>query len=120
MLQKVGDLTERRLEVAEYLQNLPAQAFDMHSCQRCIAGHICSEFVGLNPYMHIWPTILGAATAYLGLTKEEGIALFQPHSVYTERYTPHPHDAARVMRYLAGTGTVDWDVGGRLALYAAA
>jgi hypothetical protein len=56
-----------------------------------------------------------ASACLLGLSIEQARALFVPinRANGCDRYT-HPQDAARVVRYLAATDTVDWRVAGKL------
>jgi lysozyme family protein len=52
----------------------------------------------------------------LGLSLEQARELFVPANraqTACDHYT-HPQDAARVVRYLAATDTVDWSVAGKL------
>jgi hypothetical protein len=54
--------------------------------------------------------------ALLGLSIEQARELFVPANRSKPGYDhyTHPQDAARVVRYLAATDTVDWSVAGKL------
>jgi hypothetical protein len=84
--------------------------FDMRKSGRCICGHT------LRMFGELWENQLRAGAAMLGLSIEQARELFVPANrakAWCDYYT-HPQDAARVVRYLAATNTVDWSVAGKL------
>ena len=61
-----------------------------------------------------WRSQVNAGAALLDITTAQALELFAPpnRSGSGEGYTS-PLDAARVVRYLAATDTVDWSVAGK-------
>jgi hypothetical protein len=89
--------------------------FDMRP-DRCICGHALRLFGIRTPYFGGWESQLRAGAALLGLSIEQARELFVAANrakVGCDHYT-HPHDAARVVSYLAATDTVDWSIAGKL------
>jgi hypothetical protein len=112
MLKVLDKITLNRLHVAEHLQNMDPNSFDMARGCYCIGGQ---TLVALGipmryRYAHQWEDISVLAAEALGLTDRQAHDLFCPEAYSRKSY--HSKDAARVMRYLAATGEVDWSVGG--------
>jgi hypothetical protein len=117
MLQKLDTEHLNRLALAEALANMSTGDFDMRDTSRCICGHALRMF-GERPFHFFgaWESQLRAGAALLGLSIEQARELFVPANRSKPgcgHYT-HPQDAARVVRYLAATDTVDWSVAGKL------
>jgi hypothetical protein len=111
MLKKLDETTKNRLRVAEYLQKLNSEEFHMHFCSNCICGHINRAFLGFEHSAGTWGEQRSRAAEFLGISNTEADKLFSPgNPVHSRGQSPHPQDAARVMRYLAATDTVDWRV----------
>ena len=118
MLQKLDTEHLNRLALAEALANMSTGDFDMRDTSRCICGHALRMFGGHAPQFFFvpWHSQLRAGAALLGLSIEQAWELFVPANRWKpgrDHYT-HPQDAARVVRYLAATDTVDWSVAGKL------
>jgi hypothetical protein len=113
MLQKLNTEHLNRLALADALASMKELDFDMHNPRRCICGHALRMF--RKCWFGGWESQLSAGASVLGLSIEQARELFVPinraksHDCYT-----HPQDAARVVRYLAATDTVDWSVAGKL------
>jgi len=117
MLKKLDNEHLNRLALAEALANMSPDDFDMRNTSRCICGHTLRMFAQ-RPFYFFggWESQLRAGAALLGLSIEQARELFVPANrakVGCDHYT-HPHDAARVVRYLAATDTVDWSIAGKL------
>ena len=116
MLKKLDTEHLNRLALAEALANMSTDDFDMRNPSRCICGHTLRMFGDRPLYFYrAWESQLRAGAALLGLSLEQARELFVPinRAKYYDHYT-HPQDAARVVRYLAATDTVDWSVAGKL------
>ena len=115
MLQKLDTEHLNRLALAEALASMKELDFDMRDPRRCICGHALRMFRERWSYVGGWESQLSAAAGLLGLSIEQARELFVPinRAKYYDHYT-HPQDAARVVRYLAATDTVDWAVAGNL------
>ena len=117
MLQKLDTEHLNRLALAEALANMSTGDFDMRDTSRCICGHTLRMFGDRPLYFYrAWESQLRAGAALLGLSLEQARELFVPANraqAGCDHYT-HPQDAARVVRYLAATDTVDWSVAGKL------
>ena len=117
MLQKLDAEHLNRLALAEALANMSTDDFDMRNTSRCICGHTLRMFGERRFYFYgAWESQLRAGAALLGLSLEQARELFVPVNraqTACDHYT-HPQDAARVVRYLAATDTVDWSVAGKL------
>ncbi len=115
MLQKLDTAHLNRLTLAEALASLEPRDFDMRRADRCICGHALRMFRERWSYVGGWESQLSAGAGLLGLSIEQARELFVPinRAKYYDHYT-HPQDAARVVRYLAATDTVDWAVAGNL------
>jgi len=115
MLQKLDTEHLNRLALAEALASMEPRDFDMRRPDRCICGHALRLFGIRLPYFGRWESQLGAGANLLGLSIEQARELFAPvnRAKSNDHYT-HPQDAARVVRYLAATDTVDWSVAGTL------
>ena len=117
MLQKLDTEHLKRLALAEALANMSIDDFDMRDTRRCICGHTLRMFAERPFYFFgAWESQLRAGAGLLGLSIEQARDLFVPANrakVGCDNYT-HPQDAARVVRYLAATDTVDWSVAGKL------
>jgi hypothetical protein len=118
MLQKLDAAHLNRLALAEALTNMSPEDFDMRIPSRCICGHALRMFGERAPHFFFvpWESQLRAGAALLGLSIEQARELFFPANraqAGCEHYT-HPQDAARVVRYLAATDTVDWSIAGKL------
>ena len=103
---------ERVLELADWIEKLPPEDFDMttwrHGCQSpaCIAGHAFALF---EP--KLFANTIGSeysrAKSALGLNRRRAADLFTPDGLM-DRTTNI--QAARVLRHLAETGVVDWTI----------
>jgi hypothetical protein len=114
MLQKLDTEHLNRLAVAEALSKLDPTDFDMRDASRCICAHALRLFGEDRWTYYTWQDQLEAGARLLGLTSTEAKLLFAPKSRYTPSdRTTHPLDAARVVRYLAATDTVDWGIAGK-------
>jgi hypothetical protein len=115
MLQKLDAEHLNRLALAEALASMEPRDFDMRRPDRCICGHALRLFGICRPYFGGWERQLGAGANLLGLSTDQARELFAPvkRAKHSDHYT-HPQDAARVVRYLAATDTVDWSVAGKL------
>jgi hypothetical protein len=115
MLKKLDTEHLNRLALAEALASMKPCDFDMRDPRRCICGHALRMFRERWSYVGGWESQLSAAAGLLGLSIEQARELFVPinRAKYYDHYT-HPQDAARVVRYLAATDTVDWAVAGNL------
>jgi hypothetical protein len=117
MLQKLDAEHLNRLALAEALANMSTDDFEMWNPSRCICGHTLRMFGDRPLYFYrAWESQLRAGAALLGLSIEQARELFVPANRSKrgcDHYT-HPQDAARVVRYLAATDTVDWSVAGKL------
>jgi hypothetical protein len=115
MLQKLDTEHLNRITLADALANMSTSDFDMRHTSRCICGHALRIFGQHSPFAP-WESQLRAGAALLGLSIEQARELFFPANrakAWCDHYT-HPQDAARVVRYLAATDTVDWSVAGKL------
>jgi hypothetical protein len=115
MLQKLDTVHLNRLALADALATLREGDFDMREPRRCICGHALRMFGERALYPGGWKSQLRSGANVLGLSIEQARELFVPlnRANGCDGYT-HPHDAARVVRYLAATDTVDWSVAGKL------
>ena len=115
MLQKLDTAHLNRLTLAEALASMEPRDFDMRRADRCICGHALRLFGRHSRYFGTWESKLGAGANLLGLSTDQARELFAPvnRAKHSDPYT-HPQDAARVVRYLAATDTVDWGVAGNL------
>ena len=115
MLQKLDAEHLNRLALAEALASMEPRDFDMRRPHRCICGHALRLFGIRSSYFGGWESQLGAGANLLGLSTDQARELFAPvnRAKHYDPYT-HPQDAARVVRYLAATDTVDWSVAGKL------
>jgi hypothetical protein len=115
MLQKLDTPHLNRIALAEALASMEPGDFDMRRRDRCICGHALRLFGTRLPYFRGWESQLGAGANLLGLSTDQAQELFAPanRARHSAPYT-HPQDAARVVRYLAATDTVDWSVAGKL------
>lgn len=110
MLKVMDKAHTNRIKVADYLNDLDPADFDMQRCSDCICGHINRAFMA--SYSHHWDVMKEAAAKFLGINEFEATQLFCPPEVINDKdCDPDPRDAARVVRYLAATDTVDWSVG---------
>ena len=115
MLQKLDTEHLNRRALAEALASMEPRDFDMRRPHRCICGHALRLFGIRLSYFGGWERQLGAGANLLGLSTDQARELFAPVN-RAKQYDPytHPQDAARVVRYLAATDTVDWSVAGKL------
>jgi len=115
MLQRLDTEHLNRLAVVEVLSKLEPTEFDIRDASRCICAHTLRLLAAHRSTSYAWQVQLEAGAKLLGLTIDDAKLLFVPAGRYTstDRAT-HPHDAARVVRYLAATETVDWSVAGKL------
>jgi hypothetical protein len=115
MLQKLDNEHLNRLALAEALTSMNPRDFDMRRRDRCICGHALRLVGKRSPYFGRWESQLAAGANLLGLSTDQARELFAPgnRAKQSDPYT-YPQDAARVMRYLAATDTVDWSVAGKL------
>ena len=114
MLQKLDTEHLNRLALAEALASMEPRDFDMRRTDRCICGHALRLFGTRLPYFGHWESQLRAGANLLGLSPDQARELFAPvnRAGHSDPYT-HPQDAARVVRYLAATDTVDWAIAGK-------
>jgi hypothetical protein len=115
MLQKLDTEHLNRLALADALARMDPSDFDMRRPDRCICGYALRMFGKRSAFFGRWECQLNAGAALLGLSNEQARELFAPvgRAKQSDLYTD-PHDAARVVRYLAATDIVDWSVGGKL------
>jgi len=115
MLQKLDTEHLNRLALADALASMEPRDFDMRRPDRCICGHALRLFGKRLPYFGGWERQLNVGATLLGLSHEQARELFAPagRARHSDLYTD-PHDAARVVRYLAATDIVDWSVAGKL------
>jgi hypothetical protein len=115
MLKKLDTEHLNRLALADALASMELCDFDMRRPDRCICGHALRLFGIRTPYFGGWESQLCAGANLLGLSSDQARELFAPvkRAKQSDHYT-HPQDAARVVRYLAATDTVDWSVAGKL------
>jgi hypothetical protein len=115
MLQKLDTEHLNRIALAEALASMEPGDFDMRRRDRCICGHALRLFGKRSAFFAGWESQLGAGANLLGLSTDQARELFAPvnRARHSAPYT-HPQDAARVVRYLAATDTVDWSVAGKL------
>ena len=111
MLQKLDTAHLNRLALAEKISQMDPNDFDMRQPHRCICGHALRMFGICWPYFGGWESQLKVGANLLGLSIDQARELFVPanRAKSTDLYT-HPQDAARVVRYLAATDIVDWNV----------
>jgi hypothetical protein len=97
------------------LASMEPRDFDMRRADRCICGHALRLFGRHSRYFGSWESQLGAGANLLSLSTDQARELFAPvnRARHSAPYT-HPRDAARVVRYLAASDTVDWSVAGKL------
>ena len=106
------------LELADVLENVPEEKFDMnsytHGCggPACVAGWAVFHFYGLEALQKIGKHY--KAKNSLGLDEKQSLLLFEliewTHNIrYNGIRKATPQDAAKVLRLLAKTGTVRWD-----------
>ena len=114
MLQKLDNAHVNRLRLADSLASMNPSDFDMRSTSHCICGHALRLFGKQRHFVMGWRSQVNAGAALLGITTAQALELFAPpnRSGWGEAYTS-PQDAARVVRYLAATDTVDWSVAGK-------
>jgi hypothetical protein len=115
MLKKLDTEHLNRLALADALASMEPCDFDMRRPDRCICGHALRLFGRHLRYFGSWESQLGAGASLLGLSTDQARELFAPvnRARHSAPYT-YPQDAARVVRYLAATDTVDWAVAGKL------
>jgi hypothetical protein len=117
MLKKLDTEHLNRLALAEALANMSTDDFDMRDASRCICGHALRMFGERSTQFFVpWQSQRRTGAALLGLSIGQARELFMPANraeAWCDHYT-HPQDAARVVRYLAATDTVDWSVAGKL------
>ena len=115
MLQKLDTEHLNRLALADALASMEPRDFDMRRAHRCICGQALRLFGRHSHYFGGWESQLSAGANLLGLSTDQARELFAPvnRAEHSDPYT-HPQDAARVVRYLAATDTVDWRVAGKL------
>jgi len=115
MLHKLDNAHLNRLRLADALSEMTASEFDMRSTSHCICGHALRLFGKHKHFPLGWRSQVDAGAALLGITTVQAQALFAPpdRCGTSVGYTS-PKDAARVVRYLAATDTVDWSVAGKL------
>ena len=113
MLQKLDTAHLNRLRLADALANMGPYEFDMRSTSHCICGHALRLFGKHRHFLMSWRSQVNAGATLLDITTAQALELFVPpkRSGSAEGYTS-PQDAARVVRYLAATDTVDWSVAG--------
>ena len=114
MLQKLDAVHLHRLRVADELAAMDPSDFDMRSTSRCICGHALRIHGKWMGFPLGWQSQLRAGAALLGISTAQALELFAPanRSSPDDGYTT-PQEAARVVRYLAATDTVDWSVAGK-------
>ena len=104
MLQKLDAEHLNRLALAEALASMERAT---STCGDPIAVSVATRCACLG-YARLILVQLGAGANLLGLSTDQARELFAPvkRAKQSDHYT-HPQDAARVMRYLAATDTVD-------------
>ena len=112
MLQKLNSPQMNRIRLADALVRMDPSDFDMRTTSNCICGHALRMFgEQRRRSLFGWHSQLKAGAALLGITPAQASQLFCPphRSKWRQPYTS-PQEAARVLRYLAATDTVDWSV----------
>ena len=105
MLKKPEVHVEKILELANFIEALPPEQFDMGDFECCIAGwalHLDGQDV-LAPLLTGSPST--RARDLLGIDGDRASNLF----FFGIHYHPTTKEAARVLRHLAITGEVDWN-----------
>ena len=114
MLQKLDTEHLNRLALAEALASMKRAT---SICGEPIAVSVATRCACLGELALFW--YLGEQARrrckLAGLSTDQARELFAPvnRAKHSDPYT-HPQDAARVVRYLAATDTVDWGVAGNL------
>jgi hypothetical protein len=114
MLQKLDTAHVNRHRLADALAGMSPSEFDMRSTSHCICGHALRLFGRHKHFVLGWRSQVDAGATLLGITTVQAQQLFAPpdRCGTSVGYTS-PKDAARVVRYLAATDTVDWSVAGK-------
>lgn len=105
MLQSSKE-TQNILKLADFIENLSSDQYNQrtyidHNGGRCICGWVNY----LNATM---PKEWVQACKYLGVTEDQGKILFAAHP--WPALNPTKEQAARVLRHLAVTGEVNWNL----------
>jgi hypothetical protein len=109
MLKKVEDGKSRLEQLADYLDNIPANDFNMRFWEQCIHGHACKLFArDLGKYWGKNGNEQDKVGEYLGLSHEQTFKLFNPGFFLMRTVTAR--EAAKVIRHLVLTGSVEWAV----------
>jgi hypothetical protein len=107
MLQRLDTAQLNLLKMADYLDALDADDFDMASCSDCIAGHIGRAF-GV-PVKSAWVNLKAQAAELFGLDEDTARELMEPKGIiHEDAVLVSPREAACIMRHLAVTGEVLW------------
>ena len=115
MLQKLDTEHLNRLALAEALANMEPRDFDMRRPDRCICGQALRVFGIRTPYFGGWESRAWRRCKLARSFHRPSAGVIRAsQSCKAVRPYTHPQDAARVMRYLAATDTVDWSVAGKL------
>ena len=114
MLHKLDNAHLNRLRLADALSEMAPSEFDMRSTSHCICGHALRLFGKHKHFPLGWRSQVEAGAGLLGITTVQAQALFAPpdRCGTSVGYTS-AKDAARVVRQLAATETVDWSVAGK-------
>jgi hypothetical protein len=112
MLDTPNEKTNRILQLADFIENLPPENYKQSSFTsgpaHCICGWIM-ERLGREDYSNVHQ-----ASDYLGLNYYQGEELFCGAPIlgpnWNSTKVPTNLDAARVLRHLAITGKVDWSI----------
>jgi hypothetical protein len=114
MLQVVDQRTQRLLQLADHIEDLDDDEFNMRDWCKCIAGH-CVKYYGPPERAFMAsqePRIMYEAADILGLNEREMIELFTPGLV-SDGDLPTPKEAAQTLRELAVSGQISWAEGKR-------
>lgn len=112
--------TERILQLAQYIESLPEEKFDMsefHVCETavCIAGYACQLFKEDKTYdLSGWQSYSDFAACALELPRGLARELFLPSGTecgYSFLECIPKSDAVETLRNLAETGEVKWPKG---------
>jgi hypothetical protein len=106
MLRVMDKRTTALLELADFIESLAEDEFDMQSWCSCIAGHAVKR-EGDYGYGHV-NEYRDLATKLLGLDEKTAAELFCPGTGGDVVDNKTRQQAARTLRYLAITNEVLW------------
>jgi hypothetical protein len=97
MLKVLDGKTKKLLDLADYIEMLDDDDFDMSSWSKCIAGHACRR-IGSEAGM-------SQGVRALGITDAEGLKLFTPTGLHSCKRM----EAVRTLRNFAITGEIKFE-----------